>query len=221
MQTVERLVHEGLPLTEALAHRFHKKLGGVIAVDELLSIARPVLFECARTHDPSRAPFFPFLTTKVKWALIDEARRIRGRTKLARRAAAIAAMERLEQHDIKDAQENLDTQLRSEEEYQSDVRGFLAQRAAAMVAGMTGVQTGSDDAHTPESGLAYEQLRHDLLGAVERLDERQRELVRRHYFEGERFDTIAADLGISKSWASRIHAQAMESLAAELRDRHT
>lgn len=218
---VEKLVHEGLPLAEAMARRYQQKLGGVIAADELLAIARPVLFEAARTHDPSRAPFTAYLTMKLKWAMLDEARKLRGRNKVARRAAACAALERVVEHDTEEAKASAGAEepLRTEEEYQSDLAGFLARRAAAMAFGMLSVREAAEDEDNPEEGLAREELRRDLRRAVLELPDRHRTLVERHYFDGERFDLIAADLGISKSWASRIHAQAMETLAAALRDR--
>lgn len=53
------------------------------------------------------------------------------------------------------------------------------------------------------------QLAREL---VDSLPRRERELVRRHYFEGERFDHVARDLGLSKSWASRIHTRAIQRL---------
>ena len=221
MQTeVEKLVHEGLSLAQAMARRYQQKLGGSIAADELLAIAQPVLFEAARTHDASLAPFAPYLAMKLKWAMLDEARKLRGRRKVARRAAACAALERVIEHDTEEAKADANAPLRTEEEYQSDLQAFLAKRTAAMVAGMLSVPDSTEDDDNPEEGLAREQLRRDLVRAVEDLPDRQRALVERHYFGGERFDLIATDLGISKSWASRIHAQAMETLAAALRDRH-
>ena len=40
--------------------------------------------------------------------------------------------------------------------------------------------------------------------------------MERHYYGGEPFDVIAADLGISKSWASRLHERAI--LAVKVAD---
>jgi RNA polymerase sigma factor for flagellar operon FliA len=47
--------------------------------------------------------------------------------------------------------------------------------------------------------------------------EDERELVRRHYLEGERFDHVAASLGLSKSWGSRLHTRAVARLTKRLR----
>jgi RNA polymerase sigma factor for flagellar operon FliA len=51
-----------------------------------------------------------------------------------------------------------------------------------------------------------------IAAAMAALDDRSRELVRRHYFDGEPLLDIARDMGISKSWASRTHARALERL---------
>jgi RNA polymerase sigma factor for flagellar operon FliA len=53
-------------------------------------------------------------------------------------------------------------------------------------------------------------------GALERLPEREQRMIRGHYFEGRRFDDVAAELGISKSWASRVHAHALDLLRKAL-----
>ncbi|MBP6631458.1 MAG: RNA polymerase subunit sigma-70, partial [Kofleriaceae bacterium] len=42
--------------------------------------------------------------------------------------------------------------------------------------------------------------------------ERERQLLEKHYFEGKNLLEAGAELGISKSWASRMHAQAVDRL---------
>ena len=71
---------------------------------------------------------------------------------------------------------------------------------------------------TPEDEMGAASARDALTRALSTLPERQREIVERHYFEDERFDRIADSMGISKSWASRLHGQAMVALAEALRD---
>jgi RNA polymerase sigma factor for flagellar operon FliA len=55
--------------------------------------------------------------------------------------------------------------------------------------------------------------------AIRELPDNEAELVRRHYLEGERFDHVAKDLGLSKSWASRLHTRAIRRLSEALRGR--
>jgi RNA polymerase sigma factor for flagellar operon FliA len=55
-----------------------------------------------------------------------------------------------------------------------------------------------------------------LLAALAELPERERVLLRGHYFEGRSLELIAGELGISKSWASRLHTQALSELRQTL-----
>ena len=66
--------------------------------------------------------------------------------------------------------------------------------------------------------MAKATFSRDAKLALSLLPPRQRAIVERHYFGGERFDEIAESLGVSKSWASRLHAQAMAALAERLRN---
>ncbi|HEX8112565.1 MAG TPA: sigma factor-like helix-turn-helix DNA-binding protein, partial [Kofleriaceae bacterium] len=48
--------------------------------------------------------------------------------------------------------------------------------------------------------------------AIAQLPDRPRALVTKHYFEGKSLLEAGAELGVSKSWASRLHAQAVDRL---------
>ena len=52
-------------------------------------------------------------------------------------------------------------------------------------------------------------MRRVIRCAVERLPERERDLVTRHYFGQREFQSIAQDLGITKGRVSQLHAQAL------------
>lgn len=214
---LDRRIRDAIPIAAAVARRMAHKLGGTLAADELLAIAQPALLEAVRSFDPERAPFGPYVVMKVKWAMLEEARKARRKQQAAARAAGCIALERLAEAD---EQAPRSTALTTEAEDQAELSGFLAQRAAALAVGFVSVpdtDRHATDEDNPEEQLEREQLRHTLRTAVEGLPERQRALVERHYFAGENFDAIAADLGVSKSWASRLHAQAMEALAGILK----
>lgn len=217
---VERLVHEGLAIAESVARKMFQRLGGTMSMEDLLSAGRAALADALREHDPARTPFEPYLIQRLQWAMLDEARRARRSRTIRTRATAVAALERLAEDTA--AQVTAGDPLRSEEEYQADLRQLLAQRAAAMALSLVSLpdtERHPDAQETPEDKLAREQLHHDMKRAIETLPDRQRALVERHYFAEERFEAIAEDLGVSKSWASRLHAQAMDRLAVLLRGR--
>jgi RNA polymerase sigma factor (sigma-70 family) len=68
----------------------------------------------------------------------------------------------------------------------------------------------------PEALLIRQQSVDELLRALAALPPRHRILIRGRYFEGRQLDDLAGELGISKSWASRLHRQALERLRAAL-----
>jgi RNA polymerase sigma factor for flagellar operon FliA len=72
------------------------------------------------------------------------------------------------------------------------------------------------DAPPPDELLDEFREAQLLRSVTDILPECERELIRRSYFGGERFDHVARDLGISKSWASRVHRRGLELLRNSL-----
>ena len=84
--------------------------------------------------------------------------------------------------------------------------------------GDEGEPTSLDPADDPEAAVSRAELLEIVTAAISELPHEEGELVRRHYLGGERFDHVAAELGLSKSWASRLHTRAMGRLARRLRN---
>jgi RNA polymerase sigma factor FliA len=74
-----------------------------------------------------------------------------------------------------------------------------------------------DEDHSPESNVGDALLLERVKAAMEERPEQERILLQRHYFEDKQLDDIAKDLGLSKSWTSRLHARAIEALVKSLR----
>jgi RNA polymerase sigma factor FliA len=68
----------------------------------------------------------------------------------------------------------------------------------------------------PETRLLEADTRDELVDAVERLPERERMIVRSHYFEGALFRDIGISLGVSSSRVSQLHSRALGSLRRDL-----
>jgi len=101
----------------------------------------------------------------------------------------------------------------------------LAAMATAMAAGLiaptahgeSGDRTLVDTSDNPEQAYRQAELLSLIRATIAELPHEEAELVRRHYLEGARFDHVADELGLSKSWASRLHTRALTRLAKRLR----
>ncbi|AUX21030.1 RNA polymerase sigma factor [Sorangium cellulosum] len=214
----DQLIHEGLAVLHQTARRIARRLGRRIPVEDLIALGHPALIEIARTYDPSRSTFGAYAATKIRWAIFDGIRRETRWRSAAARASALAASARFAEGRGADDDAGAPA---TQEAYAARLGGLLAGHAAAMALGMAAahgdVAALPDAADSPEECASRAQLAQAVRHAVRELPERERALVERHYFDGERFDQIAQDLGISKSWASRLHSQAIERLGELLR----
>ena len=69
----------------------------------------------------------------------------------------------------------------------------------------------------PETQTAIANTRRYLSRILAELPERQRQLLELRYFEGQSFEEIRSSLdGVSKSWISRLHAKALNSVKAKM-----
>jgi RNA polymerase sigma factor for flagellar operon FliA len=226
-ETLERF-KSALPLVDAIARKVAQSLGRGTDYEDLRSFGQEGLLMAARRFDPSHeVPFRAYASYRVRGAMIDG---IRKNAQLPRRvheklrmmsaadtyseSAAPDAMTEAARGDTRaDAQRRLDE--------------HLARMATAMAAGLVG-ETATDEAgepitiardRSPEEAVEHAELRALLERQIDELPEQEAELVRRHYFEGERFDHVAAELGLSKSWASRLHTRAIGRLTKRLRQK--
>ncbi len=223
------LFAEALVAVDPLAIKLARQLGALGESEELAAVGRAALVEIVGAYDPGKGPFLPFARARLKWAMLDSVRRETHGRMFSSRACALAAAERVAQ----EARGEAPAPGLPEEAHVKRLRGVLAAQAAAMVASLAapfadeGTSTGEQRVvarrggrprePSPEDILLLRRQRDALRDAVARLEPRAREIVERHYFGGERFDHIAESLGVSKSWLSRLHAQALEQLGEAMK----
>ena len=82
---------------------------------------------------------------------------------------------------------------------------------------LAAVGQGEDSApETPEELVDAAELRGVVQRDLDKLPERERVLVHAVYFDGVTIEEAGMRLGLSKSWASRMHAKALERLRKSL-----
>jgi RNA polymerase sigma factor for flagellar operon FliA len=212
------LVRQGLPVVQMVSRRLARRLGPHVPLDDLLGIGNLALVEVVRAFDPTRAAFPTYAASKLKWAILDGLRRETHSRSISARVLAVMASERLAEAAEARPESDEPTTL---EHDQAELRGLLEGQAAALALGF--LATPHEPAlapaptPTPEDELGRAQLKHAAQRAMEALPHRERALVERHYFGDEQFDVIARDLGISKSWACRLHEKALGTLSGAMR----
>lgn len=213
--------HAELDLVEIVARQVGRTVGRAATLDDLRSFGREGLLHAARSFDPSRGvPFRRWANVRIKGAMIDG---VRAWGDLPRRLyAKLRGMEAgdrmLEAYDEEDSASPAATP----EAADARLTSYLAGIATAIAVG-TMVAAPRDNVSpegrdvTPEDLLAEAEMLARVKAVVAQLPDPERTIVERHYFGGEQLDEAAASLGLSKSWGSRLHARAIESIGKALR----
>lgn len=215
-------IEEGLELVNILARGMRRQLGSDVNVDDLASNGREALLGAARTFDPDRGiPFRRWAALRIRGSMIDAARQGGNLPKrVYRKLRALQAADRV--HDV--ANEDLAaTPPRTPEEADAKLSDQLATAAMAAAVGFLAIRNtealerAEDPSHSPESDVGHAELLARVKAAIAERPEQERALLTRHYFDDVTFEEAAKELGLSKSWASRLHARAIEGLARSLK----
>lgn len=192
-----------------------------IEFDELVALGNSGLAEAASRFDPKRgASFSTFAWYRVQGAIIDGLRR---QSNLPRRVwqklvALRAASEYLEHRVERDAGASQRGAKPAEAaDALAAVKSAMSAIRTMYVTSLEALKEKGFDTPDPETPAVGERIdigrfSEKLRAALASLPEKERALVTKHYWEGKNLLEAGEELGISKSWASRLHAQAVERL---------
>lgn len=219
-EVLERFGAE-LALVDIISRQVARQMGGAIELDDLRSFGREGLLDAARKFDSERGvPFRAYANFRVRGAIIDG---VRSLAQLPRRAyerlngmSAALKVSEGEADDRFTAPGDV-TRAQADQALGEHLAAMAAAMAVGLIAptgvGEQGEQVQVSVTDNPEEAVSRAQLLAAVESAINELPEEEAVLVRRHYLEGERFDHVAQALGLSKSWASRLHTRAMQRLA--------
>jgi RNA polymerase sigma factor for flagellar operon FliA len=216
-----RLVERHLDISRRAAAVVYPRVREHVEFEELVALGNAGLAEAATRYDPAKgASFNTFAWYRVHGAIIDGLRKA---TNLPRRTwskllALRAASDYLEQRGASDtgAAGQGKGPAQGAEALAAIKQAMSAIRTMYMVSLETlreerGFDPGGDAPAMVEK-LDLQRLGKRLREAIARLPDKERALVTKHYWEGKNLLEAGEELGISKSWASRLHAQAVERL---------
>jgi RNA polymerase sigma factor FliA len=216
-----RLVESHLDLSRKAAAMIFPRVREHIEFDELVALGNAGLAEAASRFDPDRgASFATFAWYRVQGSIVDGLRKSSNlpRRVWAKLVALRAASEYLENRAERDAgAAQRGTKPAEGADALASVKSALSAIRTMYVTSLESLQEQGFDASDPNAPSAGDRidtsrLTAKLRDALAALPEKERALVTKHYWEGKNLLEAGAELGISKSWASRLHAQAVERL---------
>ena len=215
--TVDALVREHIDVVRGVALQLRRQISSNLQLDDLTSSGHEGLVRAARGFDPSRGvPFRAWAILRVRGAMFDG---LRTNATLPRRLhqrvrAAIAANE-LDRETFAQSNPSAGTE--------NQLDDYLLNVATAMSLGYMTAEYAEtvglvpERAASPEREVEEHQLQIALRTAVATLPEAERTMLERVYFSNLTIEEAAAEMGLSKSWGSRLHARAVEILTKRLR----
>jgi RNA polymerase sigma factor for flagellar operon FliA len=215
-------VQEGLELVDSIARQMRRQFGPHVQVDDLASYGREALLAAARSFDPDRGiPFRRWASLRVRGSMIECARQGGSLPKrVYRKLRALQAADFV--HAVAN-EEQAAAPPQSPEAADAALTDQLATAAMAAAVGFLAMrhtealEGAKDPDHSPESNVGHAELLGRIREAIAERPEQERALLTRHYFDDVTFEEAARELGLSKSWASRLHTRAIEGVAKALK----
>lgn len=216
----DELVDAFGPMVERIARRVWRGLRLRIDVDDVVQLGMIGLVEAwERFDETAGVPFGGYAHLRVRGAILDGLSGLTGMTR-----AQLRMLQRF--RGATSYQESLGVAGATTA---MDDATYLANavRGVTLAADFAEIADATDPDDAPVSGAmparpdrAVESKRRieDLHAALERLPDDQANLLRAHYLEGRSLADIGAELGVSRSWACRLHARAIDAMRRHLPD---
>ncbi len=212
-------------LVRSLAWNIHRKLPATVDLDDLIGYGQVGLVEAARDFDPARGyQFTTFAYYRIRGAILDGLSKMhwfnRADFDRGRYERMSNDVLRLEGDNQDEGGERLADDVAGEVRWMKGVSSALAmvylvsQRGDADEGEMA---VEDDSSVTPPREAMAREMRNKLNELIAALPEDAGQLIRAAYFEGLTLKEAGERLGISKAWASRLHAKTLAQLARSLR----
>jgi RNA polymerase sigma factor for flagellar operon FliA len=213
--------HQGL--VRAIARGVHRSFPSYIELDDLIGYGQLGLAQAARDFDPHRGiQFSTFAYYRIRGAILDGANQM---SWLKRTTRAGEAYDRMSSDILAtDAADSAAGEgIYTSAAWLSDIGEKLT---VVFLLGQAGedaehrLEPEDHDTVPPLESLLDDELKATLHQLIDELPADARQLLRATYFEGKTLKEAGEQIGISKAWASRLHARSLDQLSRGLRRAH-
>lgn len=228
----EEVIHKYLHLVKYVAGRISMNLPSSVDINDLINDGVFGLMDAIEKYDGTRAvKFETYAVTRINGAILDALRTldwvprtVRQRAREVDRAAdelesklgRAPSSEELAEHLGLTGEEFDDTLKRVRGTSIVSLEEMLPVRGGD---GITLAETLKDLEGDVTRDLEHDEMRNELVHAVESLPPQERTVIELYYFRGQRLREIKGELGVSESRVSQIHSAAVGHLRELLRAR--
>ena len=217
-----QLIEQHLSLVQAIAHKVKKTLTTSIDVDDLIGYGSKGLVEAADRFDARQGvAFSTFAYYRIRGAMYDGLRTMGwySRADYARYRAEERANEYLQSQAEREAAARADGSAApgGEAETLAEIAAVLGGVGAVHITSLDAAASVADERlPPPDAVLEWRQLTGRMREALTRLPDKERQLMELYYLGDKNLEEAGRVLGLSKSWACRLHARAVDLLRAAL-----
>lgn len=226
-QMIDRdtLIEQNRSYVRALAVRVMRGLSFSVDLEELVSFGTLGLVEAAERFDPRRGvSFSTFSHYRIKGSIYDGLREMgyytRGASSSGRARWAANANDIL-QSAADDEYANADSPVPSVDDEIGSMANVIDELIPAYLLSFSDedIPDIEDKNAVTTEVIEKNEMISYILGLVAELSEDEQELIKSLYFKHISMTQLAAQMGITKSWISRLHSRAIRHLRDKLKER--
>ena len=222
----EQLIRENLPLVQQVARKLRRQITAHIDFDDLCAYGSKGLIEAADRYDPRHgAAFTTFAYYRVRGAMLDGLRTMGwySRADYVRYRAEERANEYLRNEADRAGAAKVAAGAAPPpdsarvEAALGNVAEILSGIATVHITSLEAASAVPDDRfEAQDAALDLGRMGERVRAAIRALPPRERQLMELYYFEDKNLEEAGAVMNLSKSWACRLHARAIDLLRSAL-----
>ncbi|CAN5520644.1 RNA polymerase sigma factor WhiG [soil metagenome] len=225
-QLRDRLLVNYSPLVKYVTGRVSARSTGVVDREDFMTVGLVGLLNAIQTYQPGReAKFETYAISKIRWAILDEARK---EDSLSRRSRARLRLVELTRQDLSQQlrREPEDAEVAKESGLSvDDYRNVMQQQARSKTNSLESRTADEDDrsfgpqiideaAEDPEDAVDQAERRQQLVSAMRELSDRERTVATMYFYDDLTLREIGQSLGLTEGRISQILKKTLAKLRA-------